>query len=179
MAAHRQGKFFEMANKLYANMSDQGPAKLEEWAKEIGLDVEKFKADQKDPAVIKQVDDDAKAGGALGVTGTPSLFINGRKLEGGREQKDFEAAVEAELAEIEKLTKDGASPAVALGKRMRATKEGENYVKFAVERKSAPALASKGDKKDESVHPIEVADDEPSKGPKDALVTIAECSDFQ
>ena len=76
-AAHRQGKFWEMHDKIFANQRELTEAKYAEYAAELGLDVEKFKKDSASADVKKKVDADAKEAAALGVTGTPGFFING------------------------------------------------------------------------------------------------------
>ena len=91
-AAHRQGKFWEMHDAIFANQREMSPEKYVEYAAEIGLDVEQFKRDVADAEVKRKVDADAKEAAALGVTGTPGFFINGklpersaplRRLQGG------------------------------------------------------------------------------------------------
>jgi protein-disulfide isomerase len=58
LAAGRQGKFIEMHDKMFANQQQLSDANYEVWAKEIGLDVEKFKKDFADPAIEQQVKDE-------------------------------------------------------------------------------------------------------------------------
>jgi protein-disulfide isomerase len=96
-AAHRQGKFWEMHDRIFANQAAMSPDKYVEWAGELGLDVERFKRDMADPAVKRKVDADAAEATALGVTGTPGFFINGRFLRGARPFASFKQMIDAEL----------------------------------------------------------------------------------
>jgi protein-disulfide isomerase len=96
-AAHRQGKFWEMHDKIFANQREMSEAKYAEWAGEIGLDVEKFKKDSASADVKKKVDADAKEAAALGVTGTPGFFINGYFLSGARPFDSFKTVIDKEL----------------------------------------------------------------------------------
>lgn len=81
LAAHAQGKFWEMHDKMFANQSKLDRPSLEGFAKEIGLDVEKFKKALDDKTFVAPVDADMKLGTDVGVQGTPSMFINGKKIQ--------------------------------------------------------------------------------------------------
>ena len=96
-AAHRQGKFWEMHDAIFANQREMSPEKYVEHAAEIGLDVEQFKRDVVDADVKRKVDADAKEAAALGVTGTPGFFINGKFLSGARPFEAFKQAIDEEL----------------------------------------------------------------------------------
>ena len=75
-------------------MSD---AKYLEWAGELGIDVARFKRDVASAEVKKIIEDDKKEAAKLGVTGTPSFFINGKFLSGAQAYSAFKAAIEREL----------------------------------------------------------------------------------
>jgi protein-disulfide isomerase len=47
----------------------------------LGLDVQKFKADMKDPQTLANIKADYEAGKAIGVRGTPTIYVNGRQLQ--------------------------------------------------------------------------------------------------
>ena len=81
LAAHKQGKFWEYHDELYTNMRQLGPEKYQEIAENLKLDLEKFKKDQTAPEVIKQLETDLQDAKLAGVRGTPTIFINGRKLK--------------------------------------------------------------------------------------------------
>ncbi len=78
LAAHAQGKFWQYHDKLFANQSKLDRASLEQYAKDLGLNMAEFtKAMDSNGAAV---DADVKLGGQAGVSGTPSLFINGKKV---------------------------------------------------------------------------------------------------
>jgi len=77
-AAHRQGKFWEMYDRLFTDMNRQSMENLLRYAAEIGLDVERFKRDLEDPALIGIIERDKQEGVKANVRGTPTLFINGK-----------------------------------------------------------------------------------------------------
>ena len=81
-AADSQGKFWEMHDVLYREQSlwskaDKVDTLFQGYAQTLGVDVERFKKDVQDPAVIARVDADQKLGSSRGVTSTPTLFVNG------------------------------------------------------------------------------------------------------
>ena len=80
LAAGKQGKFWEVHEKLFANQSDLNDTKVEAIAGELGLDMEKFKKDLQDPAIASVIDRDMNDGLKANVQGTPSIFINGKLL---------------------------------------------------------------------------------------------------
>jgi protein-disulfide isomerase len=77
-AAHRQGKFWEMYERLFSDMNRQGMEDLLRHASEIGLDLERFKSDLEDPTLIRIVERDKMEGVRANVNGVPTLFINGK-----------------------------------------------------------------------------------------------------
>ena len=80
VAAQRQGKFWPMHDQLFANNKALQPEKLKECAQNIGLDMAKFEQDLNSPEVQKQIEEDMKLAQQVEVSGTPSLFINGKRV---------------------------------------------------------------------------------------------------
>ncbi len=81
LAAHKQGKFWEMHDKLFANARALGPDNLKQYAQEVGLDAAKFEQDMAAPDIQQQVNDEMQLGRQSQVTGTPTLFVNGKRLQ--------------------------------------------------------------------------------------------------
>ncbi len=96
-AAHRQGRFWEMHDKIFENQRDLKPATFERYARELGLDVERFKRDASSKEVQARIDEDLRQAQQLSVTGTPSFFINGRFLSGAQPFVNFKALIDSEL----------------------------------------------------------------------------------
>lgn len=102
-AAGLQGKFWEMHGQLYrgqqtwANSAD-APARFAAYARSLGLDAARFARDVNGEAADKRVVADHERAKSLGVDGTPTFFVNGRKLPsnaiGG---KDVRAAIDDAL----------------------------------------------------------------------------------
>ncbi|HLW76925.1 MAG TPA: thioredoxin domain-containing protein [Bryobacteraceae bacterium] len=80
LAAQEQGKFWEMHDKLYANFRSLSIGRILVWAKEIGLDVPRFKADLDSHKYAARVASEEKQGEVAGVEGTPTFFIDGHRL---------------------------------------------------------------------------------------------------
>jgi len=96
LAAEKQGKFWEMHQKLFANQKQLSEAKVEEIARELGLNMERFDQDLKDPELLTRIDRDLKNGQQANVRGTPSIFLNGKQLN-QRSLPGFQQAIDAEL----------------------------------------------------------------------------------
>jgi protein-disulfide isomerase len=98
-AAHRQGKFWEMHDRIFANQGQLEPEVFERYAKEIGLDLEQFRADVASAEVRERIAEDMAEARRLGVTGTPGFFINGRFVSGAQPYGTFKRLVDEELGE--------------------------------------------------------------------------------
>lgn len=97
-AARRQGKFWEMYDKIFANQRELTPEKFKQYAAELNLDAAQFEKDQNDPAVKAKIDADLKEAEKLGVAGTPAFFINGKYLSGAQPYENFKKLVDEALA---------------------------------------------------------------------------------
>jgi len=83
IAAHKQGKFYEFRNELAPHYKELNEAKFIEVAKKVGLNITQFKTDMKLSAETSAIiEADKNLGGTVGVRGTPSFYINGKKYNG-------------------------------------------------------------------------------------------------
>ena len=99
-AANQQGKFWEMHDLIFANQREMSPTNYLRYAGELKLDVEKFKGDLSSKVVKKRIEDDLSMAGSLGVTGTPSFFINGRFLSGAQPFSSFKKVIDEEISKL-------------------------------------------------------------------------------
>lgn len=104
-AAGLQGKYWEMHSALYDSANWQGWTKsnapntfFETYAQQLNLDAIKFKSDFASSAVNNLINADMKAGSDLGVTGTPSFFLNGKQVQIDNTVEAFKKVIDAELA---------------------------------------------------------------------------------
>ena len=89
IAAMNQGKFWEMHHALFTNQQHLEQGDLERYAKEIGLDLSKFRADMQSPATKERLEKDKKLADAVNVQGTPTIYINGREFDPSQEVEEW------------------------------------------------------------------------------------------
>ncbi|MCB2214791.1 DsbA family protein [Desulfofustis glycolicus] len=95
LAAGAQGKFWEMHDILFAvpELNDQA---IVDAATKLGLDMARFNQDMNSPAVRQQINKDLQAAQEAGVTGTPTIFVNGKRVK-NRSMEGFQAMIDQEL----------------------------------------------------------------------------------
>ena len=96
LAANVQGKFWVFHSKLFKNYKVINDAKIQDIAKELGLNMEKFAKDVRSPAIKSLIARDVRNGRQVGVRGTPTIFINGKALK-NRSLPGIYQVIEAEL----------------------------------------------------------------------------------
>ncbi len=102
-AASKQGKYWEMHNLLFDNQKSWGekpasdPKSFESYATQLGLNIDQYKKDVSSNEVKERVERDKASGNRLGVSGTPSFFLNGQKIQNPRSIEDFRTLIKAEL----------------------------------------------------------------------------------
>lgn len=99
LAAHRQGKFWPLHDLLFENFNRLNPQKIDELARQAGLDMGRFAKDRQDPQLQRQLQADINEGRKAGVRGTPTLFINGRRVK-QRSFNEMSRMIEEELKNI-------------------------------------------------------------------------------
>ncbi|HEY0728651.1 MAG TPA: thioredoxin domain-containing protein, partial [Pyrinomonadaceae bacterium] len=95
-AAREQGKYWEYASVLFRNQSALGVDKLRQYATEVGLDRARFDASLESGKFSDKVQRDVIDGRKLGINGTPTLYINGRRLS-DNSYETLKSAIEAAL----------------------------------------------------------------------------------
>jgi protein-disulfide isomerase len=101
LPAESQGKFWELHALLFKNYNKLNDQKIREIALGLGLDQTEFNKKMKDPKITAMIRQDVQEGAQAGVRGTPTVFINGRRLN-DRSLKGFQAAIDKELQKISK-----------------------------------------------------------------------------
>ena len=102
-AAGRQGKFWEMHDLLFekqgdwSNVTDVHPV-FEQFARQINLNIDKFKKDLESSDVAAVVDRNHQQGETRGVKNTPTIFINGRELPPPFNPERLQEAIDAAIA---------------------------------------------------------------------------------
>ena len=182
VAAQKQGKFWELHDKMYANQRALSDADILKYAGQVGLDLNKFKADLKDPVIAAFVNRNRGIAGAVKATGTPAFFINGKSLKGAQPFERFKAVIDEEI----KAAKDAGKSGDAWTKaRMKAANP--TLTAYIYDGKVPPAVPTAAARKrqprpvDKTVYKVTFdAKKDPVKGDLNkALVTLVLFSDFQ
>jgi protein-disulfide isomerase len=165
LAANKQGKAWEMHDKMFANQQALTPADLDKYAGELGLNVARFKKDMADPATEKMVAEDQALAGSVGADGTPTFFLNGREISGAQPFPAFKTIIDEEIKKADELLKAGTKPADLYEKLMATAAAAPPPAPAAPAAPTAPVKIDLGGA--------------PVKGPKSAPVTVVAFSDFQ
>ncbi len=152
-------KFYELA---FHNQADLGIDAYERWAQSAGVDANAFHNALFQRRFVAKVDDDIALGEKIGVNGTPAFYINGIVLGGAQPPEKFREIIDAELA-------------ASSARREKGVGAFENYV---VASKANYKKEDDDEPEDTTVWKVPVGTS-PTLGPKTALVTLIEFSDFQ
>ncbi|MBT6253941.1 thioredoxin domain-containing protein [Candidatus Uhrbacteria bacterium] len=101
--AQDQDRFFDYHDKMYQNQFDLSPTKLKQYAREIGLNGSQFDTCLDTRKHKTEVEEDRFAGIEAGVSGTPTFFFNGKRIEGSIPQDIFNTLLDRykQLGELE------------------------------------------------------------------------------
>ena len=101
LAAGAQGKFWEFHDLLFQNYNNLNDQKINEIAVSLNLDQEVYQQKLKDPEISNLIRRDAMEGRLIGVRGTPTIFVNGRRVN-DRSLNGFQAMIDRELSKLDK-----------------------------------------------------------------------------
>jgi protein-disulfide isomerase len=95
IAADAQGRFWQMHDRMFAAAAKGSVDRpgLDKIAADLGLDVARFDRDLVDPATDAKIAADQQDADKLGVKGTPTFFVNGRRIAGAQPVERFEGAI--------------------------------------------------------------------------------------
>lgn len=95
--AQEQGRYFEYADALFANMRATEDSDLLARATEVGLDFPRFQECLDSGRHAAEVEADFRDGQAVGVSGTPAFYVNGRLVSGAQPLDVFQDLIDEEL----------------------------------------------------------------------------------
>ena len=101
LAADAQGNFWEFHDRLFADFNSINDQKIKDIARELGYKTAEFEKQMADSRILSRIRQDMQDGTAAGVRGTPTVFVNGRRLK-NRTLKGFQDLIDKELKKIEK-----------------------------------------------------------------------------
>lgn len=151
IAAGAQGRFWEMHDILFKHQTQLDQASLLQYANDIHLDIDSFRNALESQIYKPLVDEDLDEARGLGVNGTPTFFINGKKMVGAQSREAFEAAMNE-----------------AMGLPFKGPAGQNPNLLPGIGEAKPPA----------TVENVEVGAS-PVRGPTEAPVTIVEFADFQ
>ena len=168
IAAGEQGKFWEMHDLLFKNQKKLKADNIQNYAKELGLDMGKFNTALNSAKTKGMIARDQKLASTFGARGTPNFFINGRQLVGAQPFASFKTVIDEEIKKAEGLLKKGTPKAKIYNKLIENGKT-----------KAAAPARRQPPKEDKTVYTVPVNANDMVKGKANAAITIVEFSEFQ
>jgi protein-disulfide isomerase len=169
-ALGRSTAFWSFHDQAFANQKDLTSENHEKWAVASGVDLAKFRELLASKKHADKVDEDIAVAKRIGATGTPAFRINGVTVSGAQPFEKFQEVIDGQLAEAKELVNAG-------------TKREDVYIVLTNRNQGASAPEKKvtadRDEEDLGIWKVPVLRDDPVRGPRDALVTIVEFSEFQ
>ena len=162
-AAREQGKFWEMHDKMFAAQQQLSVGQYESWARELGLNLGKFKSSLDEHRHRSRIDEDAKLASAVGATGTPTLFLNCRQVVGAKPFEELRGIVDQEIQKAADLINGGSKLDGAFYDQICD----RNVKSLVAQAPPAPTVE------------VPLRADDPIRGNTRAPVTLVVFSDFQ
>ncbi len=171
-------KFWAMHDALFGAASLDEAAILQA-AKEAGVDAAKVKDAMTSGRHKDRIERDQKLAQSVGANGTPSFFVNGRKLTGAQPFPAFQALIDEELRKAEELVRAGTPAGQLYAKIMERAASAPVFVPG-----TAPAAGEAAPQAPSAPPPspyreVPLRADDPARGPADAKLTVVLFSDFQ
>jgi protein-disulfide isomerase len=163
LAAAAQGHFFDMHAWLFEHQQTLSRDAIITAAREIGLDVDQFTRELDAHLYREAVEAQTREAVAVGATGTPASFVNGRYVSGAKPFEFYKQIIDEELA----WAQAGNRPAFRTGTNVKETAA------------QAPAAAPAGPETDPNKVYALTAGNAPAFGPAGARVTILHYIDYQ
>jgi predicted DsbA family dithiol-disulfide isomerase len=101
LAARKQGKFWEFHDRLFAAQRELSPKTIMKIAQDLKLDIPRFEKDMSSPEIQTSINKDLMEAQQAGVTGTPTIYINGRTPK-QRSLDAFQAVIDDEIRKLGK-----------------------------------------------------------------------------
>jgi protein-disulfide isomerase len=96
-AAGGEAAFWKMHGLLFTHQGELAPENLLEYARQVGLDLDRFEKDLIGHLYGPRVQEDLAGGMRTGVNGTPSFFVNDRRYTGPKDAAGLKAAIDESL----------------------------------------------------------------------------------
>jgi protein-disulfide isomerase len=96
-AAREQGKFWQMHDRLFAAQRELSPDAYERFARELGLDLRRFQESVRSGKTAARIEEDQRLASRIGAEATPTLFVNGERVEGAVPFATLKAVIDRKL----------------------------------------------------------------------------------
>ncbi len=179
VAAHLQGRFWRFHDALLNNPGRTDESDIVTFTKVAGADIGSWALDRQSPDVASRVKTDKAIAQSLGVTATPTFFVNGIKVEGLVEPSVLEGLIATEFAAADALRAGATAPSDAPAFAALTRKNAPDFARFVLDGAPAELRPPPARPVDPTVWKVPVRDDVPTIGPSDALVTMALFGDFE
>ncbi|MFH2007459.1 MAG: thioredoxin domain-containing protein [bacterium] len=174
--------FWKCHDSVFANARQITDENLAKWAKEAGADPKKVAEAIKSKKHEQAVQASMRTGQMIGVRGTPSIVVNGRKYQGQRDPESFAKMIEAEIKKANGIIGKGGVTVATYYNHIQKTALAK--VKYLPGQdgpagKDGRRRPPRRQPDPNAIYKVTLDGKSPFKGPKHALVTIVEWSDFQ
>lgn len=173
MAAAAQGRFWPFHDRLFAAADRIDRAEVERAAREVGLDMDRFRSDLDQARYRSAVRAEDRRAAELGVSATPVFFVNGRPLVGAHGLGTFVSLIEEERARAEKLVAAGVARGEVYHRVTARGRARAEPVPDGADLVPPPRLDP------DAVYPVGLGARWQRRGRDDALVTVVEFGDFR
>jgi protein-disulfide isomerase len=172
-------KFWAMHDALFESAPALEDADLARAAEKVGLDAEKVRAAVSGGKHLDRIRRDQATMQGLGVSSTPTLFVNGRKVVGAQPLEQLKPVVEEELKKAEALVAGGTPAAQVYAKIIEGGATGPKFLAGGTPGAAQPQAQAAPPVPPTTAAMVPLRPDDPSRGPAEAMVTVALFSDFQ
>lgn len=173
MAAAAQGRFWPFHDRLFAAEDHIDRAAVERAAREVGLDMDRFRADLDEARFRSAVRAEDRRAAELGVSATPVFFVNGRPLVGAHGLGTFVSLIEEERARAEKLVAAGVPRGEVYHRVTARGRARAEPVPDGADLVPPPRVDP------DAIYPVSLGASFQRRGPEDALVTVVEFGDYR
>ena len=173
MAAAAQGRFWPFHDRLFASDGPIDRAEVDRAAREIGLDMDRFRADMDGARYRSAVRAEDRRAAELGVTATPVFFVNGRPLVGSHGLGTFVSLIEEERARAEKLVAAGVPRAEVYHRVTARGRARAEPIPDGADLVPPPRLDP------DATYAVGLGNSFQRRGGDDALVTVVEFGDYR
>lgn len=173
IAAAAQGRFWPFHDRLFAADGPIDRAEVERAAREVGLDMDRFRADLDDARHRSAVRAEDRRAAELGVTATPVFFVNGRPLVGAHGLGTFISLIEEERARAEKLVASGVPRAEVYHRITARGRPRAEPMPDGADLVPPPRVDP------DATYPVGLGAGFQRRGRDDALVTVVEFGDYR